>query len=565
MSPRVVAREVAVGGVGLAVLALPLLVARDGDGRAVDDGALLARGHLEAHPARGSALAGGDVLEHLHPGVQVDDDDVHVPVSLEVPEGGAAADADDRVRGGAGGLRELERHALALAGPAEQVVRFGVGVLGVEALTLLPGLDGAVGHVEVERPVEVEVLEAHSEARELDAHPGGPGGVAHVAELAVAVPIERVRLAPQVGHVEVEVAVLVEVDELDAHPGLGGPVAVQAAACPDPAVLEDGAPVVDPEQVGGGVVRHVDVEVTVEVRVAHRETEAVPEGRVDSGPQGGVGEAEPSERVEDVRRGRVVVVRAAVVGFAVVVEALDLDRVRPAEVVHDIEVELAVAVGVEHRGARGPARIAHLELRGLVREGAVPVVHVHDVRSDVGHEQVRVPVPVEVPAGRAHAIRGAAHPRFLGHVREAQGASRLGVVPKEAVPGALDALGRLAQDPPLDQIEVEVAVAVVVEHGDAAAHDLGEAVPVGAVRHVHEVHASRGADLAEPDGGRGGVLRGGRGDQGEQREGGDHRRWEDRAVMRGANGGRAGFRVGRRPRRARGPSAARGRCGPGPR
>jgi hypothetical protein len=106
---------------------------------------------------------------------------------------------------------------------------------------------------------------------------------------------------------------------------------------------------------------------------------------------------------------------------------------------------------------------------------------------------VGVAVVVDVADGDAHAPAGHVEARALADVLEAAA----GELPIQAV-------GRFRLGAGvLEQVEIEQAVVVEVEEGDAGAHDLRQEVAVGRLAGVvDEIEAPGGADLGEPRGSR---------------------------------------------------------------
>ncbi len=100
---------------------------------------------------------------------------------------------------------------------------------------------------------------------------------------------------------------------------------------------------------------------------------------------------------------------------------------------------------------------------GNVGEGAVSVVAVKDVLAVVGDEEIFKTVVVVVTHGDGAGPAGAQQACFLGHV----GKRAVAIVFVEAVAGACY---RVVHARSTENENVEPAVVVVVEKGDAAAH-----------------------------------------------------------------------------------------------
>ena len=172
-----------------------------------------------------------------------------------------------------------------------------------------------------------------------------------------------------------------------------------------------------------------------------------------------------------------------------------VDLGRPGDVVADEQIEIAVVVDVEERRAGEPA-IGPLGVGrgGDVVEVPLAVVAEQIAAADRRDVEVGIAVVVVVAHGDALAVERLVEPGFLGDVLEVS----LAVV-------AIEGLGRRGLDlvagpvRRVDEEQVLVAVAVVVEEGDARAHRLGqELVAEGAVV-VHERDARVLGDVDELD------------------------------------------------------------------
>ena len=136
----------------------------------------------------------------------------------------------------------------------------------------------------------------------------------------------------------------------------------------------------------------------------------------------------------------------------------------------------------------------------MSRERAVAVVEVEDVRAVVAEEDVRVAVVVDVADDDPVAEAREAQARRLGHVLELAVAQVL-VEPVRALPG-----GPEGQERAGGEVEVELAVVVVVEDGHARAVGGGEVLLLGHAREVDEVDPGLAGDLGEPERARLGLL-----------------------------------------------------------
>src|SRR5262249_28358863 len=136
---------------------------------------------------------------------------------------------------------------------------------------------------------------------------------------------------------------------------------------------------------------------------------------------------------------------------------------------------------------------------GDVPEGPSALVVEEDVRAEEGQVEVGAPVVVVVPHRDALAPPAAADPRPLGDVFEGA------VAPVAEKGGAGSGTGSRRQRGAVGEEDVEPAVAVVVEEGDAGARrleDVGAGVPA-AVRGL-EAETRGGGAIGERDRTRGG-------------------------------------------------------------
>jgi len=86
----------------------------------------------------------------------------------------------------------------------------------------------------------------------------------------------------------------------------------------------------------------------------------------------------------------------------------------------DEEIEMAVAIVVDERGARAPQRIGEARLRRDVGERAVAAIVEERRGAEPGDEQVEEAVVVVVADGRAHAVDAQREPGTVGDVGEAK-------------------------------------------------------------------------------------------------------------------------------------------------
>ena len=300
--------------------------------------------------------------------------------------------------------------------------------------------------------------------------------------------VEGVRLVGEVGDEQVERPVPVQVGDFDPHARLRPSEAAEGCAGLHGLFAEAPRAIVHPEVVRLGVVGHIEVGQSLPGEVVADHAEPPGGQRADPDPATDFLEppaAEVSvEEVGDAGEFR----RAAVVAASVGGEALERRVV--VHVTRDEQVEMPVRVVVaEHRGGR-PSLVGRKGRGGGVSRRVV-VPEEQGVGAVGRSVEVEVAVPVRVADRGAHPVAGRWRER-VGYRGETQ-RRRVGppVLVERVRPGALD------------EVEVEVPVAVVVQQRQAAAHDLGQEV-VGlrvrsAARVPPELHAGGLGDVGEPD------------------------------------------------------------------
>ena len=144
----------------------------------------------------------------------------------------------------------------------------------------------------------------------------------------------------------------------------------------------------------------------------------------------------------------------------------------PLEIMADIKVEVAVVVEVGPCGGSWPVAVAGESCgRGRVFEASAAPVVEKGVRAPAGDEEVGAAVVIIVADGNAVAVTAGERGQtgLLGHVVEVSVAA----VAEEPV-AEWSRPGRRGKFPPLNGKDVEPAITVEIEEGDASAHGLGE-------------------------------------------------------------------------------------------
>ena len=463
------------------------------------------------------AVRVGAVEQQPGGAVVVRDDQVRVAVVVHVAGGQTAAD-ERRLPVEQPGSRRFESPpARAVGHVQERLVRLIQG----EGIVFRPRpsggeRDGAVDRREVEPAVVVEVDEGGAEGRRVPARPAEAGCVRAVPKLRGAglrvVPVEGVRLAVEVGQEQVEVAVSVVVAGGDAHARLGLAVRVESRAADQTLLDQCAVAAVEPEVIRQQIVRDVEVEPAVAVEVGREDAQPVAGSRrAQTGRDRRVLESSVAVVEQQAVRRRPVGARQAVVHLSPFGQAGLVRGQGEVEVVHDEQVEIEVAVVVGGRRRDAPARVAGAARLGPVAERAVALVAPELVPAQVQDVEVHPAVVVEVGRHHAHAVAEGRDAALLGDVDEADRGAAIGelqvvavqAVPRRPVAGPGGGRGRpvsfVPQEIALDQVEVEIAVVVVVEERRAGADHLRIVeAPAHAVP-VPEVEAGAPGGVGEPD------------------------------------------------------------------
>ena len=345
-------------------------------------------------------------------------------------------------------------------------------------------LDRAVGNDGIKASVVVEVRQDVPEPGEGHAGHAQPTGVRGVFENARCVgSVQRVGLAAQVRDKEVSETVAVHVAQCDAHAGFGAAVAVEGAAGQHGGLPERAVAVVDPEEVPRHVVGDVHVLPAVAVQVCTQDTQAGPGHVCDAAVRRHVAEPAVTQVAIEFVRGRRHPLRSAVIRATG--EVVAVGRTGVEDVVGDVEVEPSVAVVVEETRRHRPHLVVDAGRFGDVGERGVTVVAPEPIALEIGQVEIQVAVVVVIADDAAHAVACGGQTGLPGPVGE-HAVRRLQVEP---------VAGRAL---PVDEIDVESAVAVEIRQCTAGAHDFLEAILPLEARIVCEPQPDSVSDLNEP-------------------------------------------------------------------
>ena len=150
------------------------------------------------------------------------------------------------------------------------------------------------------------------------------------------------------------------------------------------------------------------------------------------------------------------------------------------DVVNHREIEQTVPIVIDECGAGGPAGRSHSGARGYVRKRAVSIVVIKNVVAVIGDIEIDVAVVVVVAGRHAHAFIGVAHAGRFGDIGEGQFAASVEIIAEQAVAGfparrhGHQRLALRSSGIALDQINVHIAVVVVVDQRGARSHHFGK-------------------------------------------------------------------------------------------
>ncbi len=164
------------------------------------------------------------------------------------------------------------------------------------------------------------------------------------------------------------------------------------------------------------------------------------------------------------------------------------------DVIGDVQVEVAVAVGVGPCGRRRPLVPIHTGKRRDVVERSIAVVPVQPVRAPIRDVDVGIPVVVVIRHRRPDAAAAIAETRCrrdVGETRHAGAADP--IVPVQAVRGPL----RLFPRGSLNEVKVGVPVVVVVQPGGPGAERIDDVVGVGVPGDLDDVQTRLGRYVRE--------------------------------------------------------------------
>ncbi len=157
------------------------------------------------------------------------------------------------------------------------------------------------------------------------------------------------------------------------------------------------------------------------------------------------------------------------------------------QIVDDIEIEIAVAVGIEEAGRGPPGPVADSGRFGHVLERRVAAIAQQGVAADVADVEVGIAVAVVVAPGYSHAVAAV----LAAAVLSADEMSGRGLEEESVSDVAVVGVGAL------HEVEVEPVVAVEIDDRDAGPHVLAHPLLTDSEVSVAEVDSELRRGIAE--------------------------------------------------------------------
>ena len=108
-----------------------------------------------------------------------------------------------------------------------------------------------------------------------------PRGPVYILEVTSVVKIERVGFPPKVRDKEIQIAIVLDVDGLDAHACLRDSLDIERTASDQGLIGERTVTGVDPQLIHRAIVSRVDILAAIAIKIATRDAEAVAVGVIE--------------------------------------------------------------------------------------------------------------------------------------------------------------------------------------------------------------------------------------------------------------------------------------------
>ena len=166
---------------------------------------------------------------------------------------------------------------------------------------------------------------------------------------------------------------------------------------------------------------------------------------------------------------------------------------RPFDIIDHEKIEPAIVVVVEPPRGHRPHAAPDAGASRQVFECPVAAISVEQVAAHARNEEIDEPVVVEIRCRRTHRVATACDACLRCDVRELHAA----VVSVEPVPVLRVFLFERRNGGPVREEEIDAAIVVVVESGDAARDCFDQVLPRSGVVLVNELDAGGAGDFAE--------------------------------------------------------------------
>jgi hypothetical protein len=421
---------------------------------------------MAAEPDGQVVIAGGrDVAEDGGALADAADHDIDPSVTIEIAEGRAAMPGSS--------LKIISRKVADIDEAASaRVCQYAVGLAGAalrESLHVV--VDGSARGEQVFVAIVVEVEDSGAPAGEGEGSAASPAGIGDVREERLArVSEDRKGLTFIGGHKEVFATIVVQIARVGAHRADSASVVVERHPCGGASLTERAIAFVVKEEVGDGIVgdEHIEAAILVEIQETH--THAFADvGRDSRGSRDVRESAVAIVPVEAVRQSLVILGMAMGSRFTDGAGRLGIGR--PLAVVHDEEIETAIVIVIEPAGRDGPrltlagCRVA-ARARSDIFEGSVAAIAIENVAIDAGDEEIFPSIVVVVRDSNAGGETRAA---YAGGQRDV-GEGGVAIIPVEAVEPRGVGLIERRLTRAVHEIEIGVAVVVVIEDGHTGHH-----------------------------------------------------------------------------------------------
>src|ERR1700730_3674130 len=168
------------------------------------------------------------------------------------------------------------------------------------------------------------------------------------------------------------------------------------------------------------------------------------------------------------------------------------------EIVRYKKIEVPVAVKIDPCCARAPTRIIDTSLRGDISERAIAIIVVQNVAAKICDVQVLESVVIVIPDGDSHPVTDVADAGLLRDIFELKLSGLAQQIPEQPIAGLPSGRGRKLRTArilsrierrALQQIDVQIAIVVVIEERNARPHDFWHQEVTGCAGEMAELEA----------------------------------------------------------------------------